>query len=300
MAMLPTGNPKSINMKTIIISDLKSSSKSILTYGLELARAMESEVDVVHVIDPRISQAKYSSYSDSQSLTPDQPMGYPETLNKEVTLAQNELNELLNTETSRLNYPVKVNVVVEEGSLEEKVEKMVDDEPYCIVVVSAEPDGYHFESKSEIYSMVKDSGAMTILVPPGVEFKEYRKILHPVDFSAKELEKYADLGFFFDAFDPLVHAVTVSRDSDYSELELKSETWKKIANDVFLPAKIRTNVLKGDDFTETLVQYSNRNDYEMIMLFQRKVNAFKKNFKSELAGTFIERTNLPVLFFYRK
>jgi nucleotide-binding universal stress UspA family protein len=297
MAMLPTKNPKSINMKTIIISDLKSTSKSIITYGLELARSMESEVDVLHVIDPRTSQAKYSSYSDSQSLTPDQPMGYPETMNKAVTAAQNELNELLNRETSRLNYPVKVNVLVEEGSLEEKVEIMVEDEPYCIVVVSAEPDGYHFESKSEIYTLVKDSGAMSILVPPGVEFKEYKKILHPVDFSSKELEKYADLGFFFDVFDPLVHAVTISSNSDYSELELKSETWKKIANDVFLPAKIRTNVLKGDDFTETLVQYCNRNDYEMIMLFQRKVNAFKKNFKSELAGTLIERTNLPVLFF---
>jgi nucleotide-binding universal stress UspA family protein len=300
MDMLPIKNLNKYIMKTIIISDIKSKAKSVITYGLELAKTMESEVDVVHIIDPRISQAKYSSYSDSQSLTPDEPMGYPETLNKEVTVAQDELNDLLSGETSRLNYPVKVNVVVEEGSLEEKVEQMVDDEPYCILVVSAEPDGYHFESKSEIYSMVKDSGAMCILVPPGIEFKEYRKILHPVDFSSKELEKYADLGFFFNVFDPLIHAVTVSQDNDYTELELKSETWKKIASDVFLPAKIRTNVLKGDDFTETLVQYCNRNDYEMIMLFQRKVNAFKKNFKSELAGTFIEKTNLPVLFFYRK
>jgi nucleotide-binding universal stress UspA family protein len=287
-------------MKTIIISDLKSKSKSILAYGLELARAMESEVDVVHVVDPRTSQAKYSSYSDSQSITPNDPLGFPETIHKEVTKAKNELDEMLSREISRLNYPANVNVVVEEGSLEEKIEKIIDYEPYCILVVSSEPDGYHFESKSEIYSMVKDAGAMCILVPPGIEFKEYRKILHPVDFSSKELEKYADLGFFFDAFDPLVHAVALSQDNDYSELELKSETWKKIASDVFLPAKIRTNVLKGDDFIETMVQYCNRNDYEMIMLFQRKVNAFKKNFKSELAGTFIERTNLPVLFFYRK
>jgi nucleotide-binding universal stress UspA family protein len=287
-------------MKTIIISDLRSNSNSIITYGLEVAKAMNSDADVIHVVDPRTNQAKYSAYSDSQSISPVDPMGYPEILQKEITVAQNELNLLLSRETSRLNFPLKVNVVVESGNLEEKIEHIVEDEPYCIVITSAEPDGYHFESKSEIYSLIKGSGAMCILVAPGMEFRDYKKILLPVDFSSKELEKYADLGFFFDAFDPLVHAVTVAHDGDYSELELKSETWKKIANDVFLPAKIRTNVLKGKDFTDTLVEYCNRNEYDLVMLFQRKLNAFKKNFSSELIGVFIEKTSLPVLFFYRK
>ena len=287
-------------MKTIIISDIKSSSNSIITYGLELAKAMESEADVVHIVDPRLTQAQYSSYSDSQSITPLDPMGYPEKLKRELIYAENELNDLLGRETSRLNFPLKVNVVVEEGSIEDKIEKIVDEEPYCLVVVSSEPDGYHFETKDEIYSMVRDSGAMGIIVPPGTAFRTYKKILHPVDFSSKELEKYADLGFFFEAFDPLVHAVSVAQDNDYTELELKSNTWEKIAGDVFLPAKIRTNVLKGDDYTDTVVQYCNRNEYDMIMLFQRKVNVFRKNFKSEVAGHYIENTNLPVLFFYRK
>ena len=90
-------------MKTIIISDIRGGFNSIIPYGLRLARTMESSVTVVHVIDPRVSQAQYSSYSDSHSLTPGEPMGYNETTNKEVTTINSELENYLSRETSRLN-----------------------------------------------------------------------------------------------------------------------------------------------------------------------------------------------------
>jgi hypothetical protein len=287
-------------MKTIIISDIKSSSKSIIPYGLNLARFADSEVDVVHVIDPRASQAKYSSYSDSQSITPGEPLGHEATHQKEIAAVTTDLDKYISSEASRVNYPLKVNAVVEVGNLTEIVEEKTKAEPYCLVVTSSEPDGHQFESKSEIYDFVKESGAMCILVPPGNEFQEYKKIFHPVDFDSKELSKYADLGFFFSAFDPMVNAVSVANGENYAELELKSTSWAKMAKDTFLPAKIRTNVLKGEDYFDTLINYSNRNEPDLIMLFQRKKNLFQKNFKTEMVGTIIEKTNIPVLFFYNK
>jgi nucleotide-binding universal stress UspA family protein len=287
-------------MKTIIISDIKSNSKSILPYGLNLARYADSEVDVVHVIDPRVSQANYSSYSDSQSITPGEPLGHEEMHQKEISAATTDLDKVISSEASRVNYPLKINTVVEVGSLTNIVEQMTKEEAYCIVVTSSEPDGYLFESKSEIYNFAKESGAMCILVPPGKAFQEYKKILHPVDFDSKELSKYSDLGFFFKAFDPMVNAVSVANGENYAELELKSTSWAKMAKDTFLPAKIRTNVLKGEDYFDTLINFSNRNEPDLIMLFQRKKNLFQKNFKTEMVGTIIEKTNIPVLFFYNK
>ncbi len=287
-------------MKTIIISDIKGSSQSIIPYGLNLAKSMESEAVVVHIIDNRTTQVKYSSFSDSQSLSPGEPLGHEETSRKEVTAVNTELDTLLSRETSRLNYPLKVDTLVEVGNMEEEIEKMIKEEPDCIVVTNSEPDGAMFESKEEIYDLVKDSGALCILVPPGKEFSEFKKILLPVDFESKELDKYSDLRFFFDAIDPLINAVSVATEKDYTELELKSNSWVNIAKNTLLPAKVRANVLKGEDFTETVIRYCLRNDYDLIMLFQRKKNAFKKNFKTGLIGTLIEKTNLPVLYFYRK
>ncbi len=287
-------------MKTIIISDIKGSAQSVIPYGIHLARAMNSDVAVIHMVDPRMNQAKYSSYSDSQSLTPGEPLGHEETSQKEVAQVNSELDNMLSRESSSMNFPLKVDTIVKAGSIEDEIEKMVKEETSCLVVVSAEPDGAIFETKSEIYDMVKDSKAMCILVPPGKEFREYKKILHPVDFESKELEKYSDLSFFFNAFDPLVNAVSVATEKDYQELDLKSNSWTKVAKDVFLPAKVRANVLKGNEFADTVIRYSIRNEPDLIMLFQRKKNPFKKNFKTEMVGNIIEQTNIPTLYFYRK
>lgn len=287
-------------MKIIIISDIRGSSQSVIPYGLDLARAMNSKVDVVHVVDPRINQANYSSYSDSQSFSPGEPLGYVESSQKEVTLVNTELDNLLSRETSRINFPLKVDTRVKVGSIEEEVEKIIAEETSCLLIVSSEADGAIFESRSEIYDLIKDSKAMCILVPPGKQFREYKKILHPVDFDSKELDKYSDLRFFFEAFDPLINAVSVATEKDYLELDLKKNSWVKVAKDTFFPAKVRANVLKGEEFADTFINYSIRNEPDLIMLIQRKKNPFQKNFKTELVGTIVGKTNIPTLFFYRK
>lgn len=287
-------------MKTIIISDIRSSSNSVIPYGLSLSASMNSAAVVIHVVDPRVTQAKYSSYSDSQSLTPGEPMGHDETSNKETGIITTELENFLSREVSRQNFPLKVDALVKRGNLEEEIEKLIAEEPSCLIVASSEPDGTLFEDKDDLYDLVKDSKAMFILVPPGTEFREYKKILHPVDFDSKELDKYSDLRFFFEEFDPVINAVAVGTDKEYVELELKSNSWAKVARDTFLPAKIRTNVLKGDEFVETVVNYSNRNEHDLIMLFQYRKNPFQKNFRTAMIGAIIERTNIPVLYFYRK
>ncbi len=287
-------------MKTIIISDIKGSAQSIIPYGLKLARAMDSEAVVIHVVDPRINQAKYSSYSDSQSLTPGEPLGYEEISKKEVTRANTDLDSFLSSETSRIFYPLKVDTVVKTGSIEDEIEKMMKEETSCLVVVSAEADGAIFESTIEIFDMIKDSKAICILVPPGKEFTEYKKILHPVNFDSKELDKYSELRFFFEAFNPLINAVSIADEKEYLELDSKSSSWEKVAKDKFLPAKISAEVLKGNDFSDALIEYSIRNEPDLIMLFQQKINPFQKNFKTEVVGKIIQETNIPTLYFYRK
>jgi nucleotide-binding universal stress UspA family protein len=162
-------------MKTIIISDIKGSTHSVIPYGLNLARSMDSEVTLIHIVDPRVNQAKYSSYSDSQSLSPGEPMGHEETSVKEVSAVETEIDNFISREASRVNYPLKVDTVVKAGNLEDEIEKMINEETSCIVVASSEPDGTIFQSKGEIYDLIKDSGAMCILVPPGKEFREYKK-----------------------------------------------------------------------------------------------------------------------------
>src|SRR5690554_3482166 len=157
-------------MKTIILSDIKGSARSVIPYGLNLAKAMNSEVIVVHVIDPRINQAKYSSFSVSNSLTPGEPFGHVDSNGKDFTLFKSELDTFLNRETSRVNYPLKVESLVKVGNLVEEIEKLIHEEPSCLLVINAVPDGIVFEAETDMYDLMHDSKVMCLLVPPGAEF----------------------------------------------------------------------------------------------------------------------------------
>jgi hypothetical protein len=95
-------------MKTIILSDINNSAKSIIPYGLRLARELESEVDLLHVIDPRTHTGAYSSLSDSQSISPGETLSHAETIQHAKNRVSIKLDKLLSAEGSRLNYPLKL------------------------------------------------------------------------------------------------------------------------------------------------------------------------------------------------
>lgn len=286
-------------MKTIIISDIRSNSKSIIPYGLKLARSMESEVDVVHVVDPRIHQGKYSPLSDSRSITPGHKLTPGEMIQREMSLVRIELDKLLSSEGSRLNYPLKVNTIVEKNTIQAEIEKIAKKETSWLLVTSSEPDNHIFMSKKEIYNTLKETGAAGIIVPPEAKFREYKKIIHPVDFSSDELDNYADLRFFFAVFQPVVNAVAVANGNKYLSLETKSKTWRKMVSDVFLPSEVKSNVLEGEDFTRTLINYSQRNEYDLFMLFPQ-MKTLKKNLKKENVTEIVKETNLPMLYYQKK
>ncbi len=131
-------------MKTIIISDINGKSESIIPYGLTLAKMLESEVDVIHAIDSRLHQGEYSSLSDSQSITPGKTFSHEEIMQREKDKVQIQLDKLLSSEASRLNYPIKINTLVEKDSIINSISSKIKEEPSSIFVISIEPDGYIF------------------------------------------------------------------------------------------------------------------------------------------------------------
>ena len=286
-------------MKTIILSDVNSKSESIIPYGLRLGRALESEVDVLHIIDKRVHQGTYGSVSDSQSITPGETMSQDEILKREKSRANLALDKKLSSEASRLNYPLKVNRVVKTNILEEELEKQAKENPNCIFVMSAEADNYMFDSTDDIVSTVRDTGIAALLVPPEKKFKDYKNILLPVNFESKEFNAFTDVKFLFENFTVLVDAVTVSSKSDYNDMELKASAWKKVAKDHFLqPTTLKTNVLEGENFKDTVLGYTQKNEPDLILMFQKKENPVKTIFKQNELDVLLNKTNIPVLVYY--
>jgi nucleotide-binding universal stress UspA family protein len=284
-------------MKTIIISDIKSNFKSVIPYGLNLAKALEAETEVLHIVDPRVIQGEYSALSDSKSITPGRKLSYEEIKEREKKEAGKELDELLSREVSRLNYPLKINTVIEEGELEKAVEKRAEEKIPHLFIISAEPDKTIFYSKQEIIDVVKNAHVRAIIIPPGTKFQDYKKILLPVDFNSDNIDEFKEVKFLMERFNPLVNVVDVTKSSNFLSMELKSKIWKKHTKKLFLPEKIKTNILKGDDFAETLINYTNRNKYSLLILFQKKRNVVKRVMKNDALNKILKNSTIPVFLY---
>ncbi len=286
-------------MKTIILNDLNSKWETIIPYGLHLAKSLESETDVLHVIDSRMHQAQYTSYSDSQSITPDgNTLSQSEIIQRERNRANLQFDKTLSAEVSRLNYPLKVNREIAENSIVDELQKRAEENSDSLFIISSEPDNYNFDSADDILSTLKESGIKALLVPPKTEFKEFKRIILPVDFMSENTKCYQRIQFLTEHFNPLIDAVDVATKHNYADLEMKGEAWKKVTNDFFLHSTLKLNILEGDDFAETFVSYVNRNYPDLILLLQQKADSGDNIFTGTNPLAIAEKTKTPVLLCY--
>lgn len=288
-------------MKTIILSDVLSNSESIIPYGLRLARAMESEADVLHIIDTRVHQAKYTPVADSQSITPGDTFSPEEIIEREKERAAKAMDNLLSSETSRLNYPLKVNRLIEVNNLEDELEKQADENPDSLFVISSEADNRLFDSVKDIISSVKNTGINAMVVTPGQKFKDYENVLMPADLQPKQLPAFNGINFLFYHFDFLLNAVAVANDSNYLKLEAEAATWEQVAKDYFLDkTKLEINILSGDDYVKTITGYAAKNNFDLIVYVKKKQSFVKEIFSNDDLNLILKKTKLPVLIHFYK
>jgi len=283
-------------MKTIILSDISNSADTIIPYGLRLAVALESEVDVLHVIDPRTHQGSYSSVSDSQSISPGKTRSHEETIKHEKERISKEMDKLLSGEGSRLNYPLKINRLVVENSLEEELEHRIKLNPGCLLIVNAVADGEMLEDTAEIVRLTRKLGVPTVVVPPGEKFKNFTDVLMPLNLETNDYSPVRDLKFLFDHFKMTVDAVGVASNGDYTELELKAIAWKDVAKEFVLPnSNVKTNILEGKDFINTVNNYFHRNKLDLLIMVNDSNDT-----KSAVSNTiqFLNTVNSPTLVYF--
>lgn len=284
-------------MKIIILSDVKSKSESVIPYGLRVARALESEADVLHVIDDRLQDGHYSPHSDSQSITPGETLSKNEVIQREKNRANIMLDNLLSREASRLNYPLKVNRIIKVNRIEDELAERAKENPENIFVINSKANNYTFNSTDDVLSTVRNAGCAALLVTPDMSFKNFERVVLPLNFETELFDFFRDVKFLFENFEVSVDAVTLSNKKNYYELELKADAWKKVAKDYVLPnTSLKANVLEGKSFKDAIIDYTQKNKPDLITIFQEK-GKNKAVFKNNELEILLKNTNIPVLLY---
>ena len=284
-------------MKEIIISDVLGKLDSIIPYGLNLAKKLQVEVDVIHSIDSRSQQGVHSPYADSQTITPGSKLSHEEIIEREKNMTELALNRLLSREASRLNYPLKINTVVEENTILKSIQKSTRDWGKSIALINSQPDNYIFNSHNEILETINNIQSLVLFVPPGLNFKKIEKILLLSDFSTNDtITKLVDISLFLKKFDCSIDAVSVAKPQEYANHELMGKAWlQSVRKTVFPTSTVVTNVLTGNDYFNTLKEFLERSTHDLILFNFSGSGSFNGNLRKKLIKNLTSETKLPVL-----
>ncbi|MEL7587922.1 MAG: hypothetical protein AAGU19_14535 [Prolixibacteraceae bacterium] len=278
-------------MKVILISDIKGKSESIIPYGLRLARSLEAETDLIHILDRRVVQSFPTPYADSHTVAPGEKFSHDELVNKEKGEISEAIGNLLTREISKLNYPLKINVYVKDGSLINWLAGEDGSTGDTILLVNKNPDGQIFVSEGDLIDCCKIFNGVTLFIPPGLEFREYENMLLPADYTDKYTAAYKKMGRFTARFRSFINAVPVS-DTE----EIGTWQWRKEAEQYFLNSQINCNTMNGILINGDLLHYIGKIQPDLVLYPDQQKSLLKSLFKKDFLITLLGETNSPVLY----
>ena len=285
--------------RIVLISDISGESGSIIPWGLNLGKHTGSEVDILHIIDPREKQGMESPESDSQSISPGGKLTWEDILQREKGKAEQALDKLLSKEASRLNYPLKINTIIETEYLEEGLKTILDERHGSLLIISSELKDTVFTDLDELLSISRDLYDPVFIVPPGTGFQKPEKVFMLADYSESPGLELKNMFKWLIPFKPMVSAGEVTKKMDkLVKLELTSKTWKKGVKKFIDPdITLKTSQLKGKPFTKTVANYVTRNKFDWVIIPKSKRESSKKLFSADISKKLIKSIDKPVLLY---
>lgn len=282
-------------MQTIIISDIHNKEESILPYALNFTKHLYPKTTILHVVDPRKQHAVSSAYADSQTFEVGEKLSHEDTIERELKQTRQALDELLSYEASRLNFPLRTNVVVKENTLEKQLQEEGGRYGNTLVLVSSKPDGEIVENFDAFLETVKRLKLLTLIVPAGMEFSNPSKAFTLFDFDKGRETGLMSVLSLLKPFNLKVNVGDMDRDGKYVELEIKSTAWEEVMKKYFQPeGGISTNILSGKDQSKSLIDFIRRNNYHLVLL---PVGEAKGKFSNNLIRRLIDELDLPILLY---
>jgi hypothetical protein len=286
-------------MKTIILSDITDTSKSIIPYGLNIGKHVETKVDILHLLDPRLVQGPYSPHSDSQTFTPAEKLTHSQILEREKSHAATEINKLLSKEASRLNYPLRINSVVEVADVEMALTDAFAAEPNTLIVTSTLPSSNMLSSLSEVLEIAQYADNLVLVLPPGQDFHRPDEGIMVTDFSDEDCDKAKLIFRWLKPFDPLIYACTVEVDGTSRDMELKIKKWMELAKPEGESASIfKSGLMQGDIQMRTLTDYVQLYTPDLVVLPRKRNSLYGDSlYSGNTAQMLVDSLNKPVIFY---
>lgn len=264
--------------RILVPVDFSECSKNALQYAIDMAKIFPAKIWVIHVIYPHLNPGLNIAN---------------ETLNNQIELAQQKLDELIKSFDSpevRLFGKIEVGFILDQ-ILEEEEKKKVD---FVILGNNGFSHGVTQAFGSTASEVAFNSKSKVLLVPPKIEFEPPRLMVLANDqnqVQEDQIKKALEFSQKLKADLELVHVGNTA--PDVSDSSLMANLLKTIGRPIkyVLAQENETSILPD------LNKYAEEVDADWIMMVPKERSFWKNILRPPSAQSFACCTDLPLLVF---
>lgn len=277
--------------KILIPLEFIADCKNQLMYGVELGKALNMELLLIHTLD--VYQEDVYFYNEIQ------PSILPPKIKERKEASEKAIQSIINEVKKEYKELPKIDYTLEIGFYSDQLVKAVNERDVGIVLlINNEENDFIDKIIGNMNQVIAEEVDIPVLiVPETLKFKPYKKILYATDYTREDIEFLGKLVKLFCPFNPLITALHITDDMDFEE-RIKQMGFMEEIKERVQYENIEILRYPGEDVPETLSKYADQNKNDLIVMLKENRSFWEKLMKSSESKKMINKAQRPLLIFH--
>jgi nucleotide-binding universal stress UspA family protein len=281
-------------MKNIVVpTDFSEDEKNTILYGIHLAKALDFDVELVHIVQP-----DYPGFVSMYSTAID----YRE-MDTGPRIADAEKRFVSLIDDLRVNFPEgpAISSTVIAGFYEQELLDLTAKEKSGMLLLTGEEQrggGKWLLSDSNV-PIVNRASVPVVIIPRGSKFETIDRIVYATDYHKQDIDSIKVLAGWARAFEARIIVVHVTDTNDFRE-EIETEGFRQMLADEVDYPNINVLTISSKDLEEGLNKFMADTNAKMMALLKENEGFWKNLLQGGNTRHLIFKSSKPVIIFHLK
>ncbi len=275
----------------LIPTDFTENSRESIFYGVKLARDLNKNVLLLHVVDIYNHGVVYPYPT---SMPPQIP---PPVVEESEENAKNEFKVLLKDIDENVKNQPRIDYKIEHGLIVEKILKIIHKPQVDMVLLPGRKGTNHI---SKVNAKIIESADCPVwIIPPDNSYKSFDKIVYATDYNEADidsLKKLAQIASYFKAY---IFALHITNDFDFKN-QLEGKGFEETVREKAGYQRIDLIFMPGEKIIDAVDEFARDIDADVIAMLKEDESLLDRIFRRSETKKMVFKSQLPVLVYHEE
>jgi len=282
--------------KIIINIDFFDHADYLIDYGLEMARELSGNIQLIHVVESReigMEASPNGHMTDAgieQTLLTSNKENADKWMQEKVRKIEEQIKGNISIE-GKVIIGIKPDVLLSESSNKETELILTEEEHESGLIAKI--------AGSDTKMIIDEAKCPVLFIPRNYAFKGIKQIIYATDYEKADIDTLQKTINLFKVFDPSITAVHQTKNIDF-QMKIKQRGFLDIVRQKLDFDQINFITVDGQKDVQEIIDYAQKIDCDMIIVLKQNRDFLEKLFHSSSSHKIVAKSNIPVLVYHEQ